>query len=172
MSIFILTEVMFFVALISAHTIMKAHATAGWPPPNQPRLPVEATAVTTGLLILSGILMVPAARCFAAQKLRATALCLWSGIILGLVFVGAQGSEWAGLLHYGLTMTSSSYGACFYLLIGAHGLHAVAAILGLIYVATRLHRGTLKGSALWTAQVFWYFVVLIWPLLYYTVYIK
>jgi heme/copper-type cytochrome/quinol oxidase subunit 3 len=69
-------------------------------------------------------------------------------------------------------MTSSSYGACFYLLIGSHGLHAIVAIGGMLYVAIRMHRGTLTNSALWTAQAFWYFVVLVWPVLYYMVYLK
>jgi cytochrome c oxidase subunit III len=172
MIIFIGTEVMFFTGLISAHVIMKAHASAGWPPPNQPRLPVEATAIMTALLILSGILMIPAARCLAVKKLRASAVCLWLGIGLGTAFVVGQGIEWARLLHFGLTMTSSSYGACFYLLIGAHAIHAIAALAGLFYVANRLRRGTLTGSALWTAQAFWYFVVLVWPVLYYMVYVK
>ncbi|MFT5129373.1 MAG: cytochrome c oxidase subunit 3 [Rhodothermales bacterium] len=172
MTIFIGTEVMFFTGLISAHVLMKAHASAGWPPPNQPRLPVEATAITTALLILSGILMIPAARCFTAKKLRAASIFLWLGIGLGAAFVIAQGVEWARLIHFGLTMTSSSFGSCFYLLIGSHAVHAIAAIIGMVYVALRLGRGTLTNSALWTAQTFWYFVVLVWPVLYYMVYLK
>ena len=171
MSIFIFTEIMFFAGLISAHVIMKANAQE-WPPLNQPRLPVEATAVTTGILILSGILMIPAARCFSRERLRLAAICLWGGIVLGSIFVIAQGSEWVRLIHFGLTMTSSSYGAIFYLVIGTHGIHAIGAIIGLLYVAKRMHQGTLTKTALWTAQTFWYFVVLVWPVLYYTVYIK
>src|ERR1700756_943600 len=58
MIIFIATEVMFFAALMSAHTIARATVLGGvWPPAGQPRLPVERTAINTAILLLSGILL-------------------------------------------------------------------------------------------------------------------
>src|SRR5271169_7234991 len=58
MIIFVATEVMFFAALMSAHTIARATVLGGvWPPPGQPRLPVERTAINTAILLLSGILL-------------------------------------------------------------------------------------------------------------------
>ena len=52
MLIFVIAETMMFAGLISAFTIVKAGA-LGWPPPGQPRLPVEATAFNTAVLLLS-----------------------------------------------------------------------------------------------------------------------
>ena len=58
MIIFVATEVMFFAALMSAHTIARATVLGGvWPPAGQPRLPVERTAINTAILLLSGILL-------------------------------------------------------------------------------------------------------------------
>src|ERR1700693_6649434 len=58
MIIFIATEVMFFAALMSAHTIARATVMGGvWPPAGQPRLPVERTAFNTAILLLSGVLL-------------------------------------------------------------------------------------------------------------------
>src|SRR5579872_2458242 len=58
MIIFIAAEIMFFAALMSAHTIARATVMGGvWPPAGQPRLPVERTAVNTGILLLSGVLL-------------------------------------------------------------------------------------------------------------------
>src|ERR1035437_519156 len=58
MIIFIATEIMFFAALMSAHTIAKAPVMGGvWPPAGQPRLPVERTAINTAILLLSGLLL-------------------------------------------------------------------------------------------------------------------
>ena len=55
MIIFVATEIMFFAGLMSAHTIAKATVLGGvWPPPGQPRLPVERTAINTAILLLSG----------------------------------------------------------------------------------------------------------------------
>ncbi|MHC4925434.1 MAG: cytochrome c oxidase subunit 3, partial [Planctomycetota bacterium] len=92
-------------------------------------------------------------------------------LLLGMFFVGAQGMEWVALLGEGLTLTSSTYGAFFYVIVGTHGLHAVAAILGLGWAWVRLQRGKLTASEFGTVQVFWYFVVLVWPVLYLKVYL-
>jgi heme/copper-type cytochrome/quinol oxidase subunit 3 len=170
MLIFIVTEIMFFAAFISAYLIVSAGALA-WPPPDQPRLPAEATAATTLLLLISGALMVPVARAFKAGDLDKTRKLLFVSVALGTAFVAFQGIEWVRLIKYGLTFTSSNYGAFFYLIIGTHAIHAVAAIGGLFYVYSNLRKGVLKGSQLWTAQTFWYFVVGIWPILYITVYL-
>ena len=63
---------------------------------------------------------------------------------LGAAFVALQGAEWVALLRQGLTLTSSSLGSFFYLIIGLHGLHVVVAIGILVYTwraaAARLAR--------------------------------
>src|SRR5579864_2459847 len=63
MIIFVVAEIMFFAALMSAHTIARATALGGvWPPAGQPRLPVERTAFNTAILLLSGGLLLIANR--------------------------------------------------------------------------------------------------------------
>src|ERR1700685_1131075 len=58
MIIFVVAEIMFFAALMSAHTIARATVLGGvWPPAGQPRLPVERTAFNTAILLLSGALL-------------------------------------------------------------------------------------------------------------------
>ena len=69
-------------------------------------------------------------------------------------------------------MQSSSYGGFFYLIVGAHA------------AARRRVRSSrwpgrwcgstrtgLTGSQLATVSAFWYFVVLVWPVLYWKVYL-
>ena len=94
-----------------------------------------------------------------------------SVLLFGLVFLVAQGREWVALLAQGLTLTSSALGSFFYLIIGCHGLHAVAALVVLGWALARLVRGTLTDEQFWTVRVLWYFVVGIWPLLYQQVYL-
>jgi cytochrome c oxidase subunit 3 len=53
MAIFVISEIMFFAGMISAFLIVKAAATS-WPPLDQPRLPVEETAINTLALLASG----------------------------------------------------------------------------------------------------------------------
>ena len=83
----------------------------------------------------------------------------------------AQGYEWVSLIHHGLTLTSSNYGSFFYLVVGMHGVHAVAGLIVLGRAVYRLTVGVLAPSTFGAAQVFWYFVVGLWPVLYFTVYL-
>ena len=171
MLIFVFTEVMLFAGMISAHAIVRSQSVGEmWPPYGQPRLPVEATALNTAALLLSGVLLVFAHFAFRKEARRALIPTLFA-LLLGLFFVGAQGMEWVALLGEGLTITSSTYGGFFYLIVGAHALHAVAAILGLSWAWLRLRQDALTAAEFGTVQVFWYFVVLVWPVLYLKVYL-
>ena len=171
MLIFIFTEVMFFAGLISAHSIVKSQVAGQlWPPYGQPRLPVEETAFNTLALLVSGVVLVYAWFAFRREAESARIPLLLS-ILLGTVFVGFQGVEWAALLGEGLTIQSSTYGGFFYLIVGAHALHAVGALAALVWAFYRLDREALTASQLATVSAFWYFVVLVWPILYMKVYL-
>ncbi|MCC7386503.1 MAG: cytochrome c oxidase subunit 3 [Deltaproteobacteria bacterium] len=171
MLLFAAAEAMFFAGLVSAFTIVRAGTPGGvWPPPGQPRLPFAETALNTGALLLSAAVLIWAHRRFR----RSPELARWpllTAMILGALFVTLQGVEWVGMLRQGLTLTSSTLGSFFYLVVGAHALHAVAAVGGLAYVFIRLLQGRLEPSHFFAAQVFWYFVVGLWPVLYLRVYL-
>lgn len=167
--IFIVSEVMFFSGLISAFTISKAGALPGtWPMPGQPRLPAEATMLNTALLMLSAVVLFVG---WWLSKKRSpiahwVVLAAWG---LGAGFVALQGVEWAALLSHGLTLTSSPLGSFFYVIVGGHALHAVAALIALFFAWLQLARGKATGL-FFGAQTFWYFVVLMWPIIYARVY--
>lgn len=171
MLLFVFTEAMLFAGLISAHAIVKSRAAGQmWPPFGQPRLPVESTALNTAALLASGLILVIAGLAFRRKRSRAL-VPLALSVLLGLFFVVFQGVEWVALLGDGLTMQSSPYGGFFYLIVGTHAAHAVAAILCLAWAFFRLRRKRLTASQFATVQVFWYFVVLVWPVLYLKVYL-
>ena len=171
MLIFVITEAMLFAGLISAFLIVKSAAPGLiWPPPGQPRLPVESTAINTVVLLASGLALFYANRAYRSDPAKARGP-LALALVCGVFFVGAQGMEWAAMLRQGLTMTSSTHGAFFYLIVGIHGLHAIAAIIGMGVMFAKLLRGTLEAPSFWAAQVFWYFVVGVWPVLYVQVYL-
>ncbi|MFQ5536612.1 MAG: heme-copper oxidase subunit III [Gemmatimonadota bacterium] len=172
MLLFVFTEGMLFAGMISAYVIVKAQAAGQlWPPYGQPRLPVEETAVNTAALLLSGAVLILAQKAFGRERRRAV-LPMAVSVLLGMFFVGFQGVEWVHLLGEGLTMVSSTYGAFFYLIVGTHAAHAVGAILAMIWAWNRMRRGSLTQSQFATVQVFWYFVVLVWPVLYWKVYLS
>lgn len=169
--IFIFAEVMFFAGLISAHAIVRSQVAGQlWPPYGQPRLPIEETAVNTLALLVSGIVLVLAWFAYRREPSGARIPLLLS-ILLGTVFVGFQGIEWMALLAEGLTIQSSTYGGFFYLIVGSHAVHALGALTALVWAFYRLDQKVLSTTQLATVSAFWYFVVLVWPVLYVKVYL-
>jgi len=170
MLLFVATEVMFFAGLISAFVIGKSNAIGGWPPPGQPRLPVEQTALNTAALLASGIALYLANRAFKRRESNTKRFLLIS-MLLGGFFVLFQGAEWLALIREGLTVTSSQLGGFFYLLVGAHAIHVAVGFIILLYTYRKLLRDDLDRFTFWPAQIFWYFVVAVWPILYWQVYL-
>jgi cytochrome c oxidase subunit 3 len=126
--------------------------------------------MNTAALLVSGIVLVLA--WFAFKRERSSArIPLLLSIALGAFFVWFQGLEWMALLGEGLTIQSSSYGGFFYLIVGSHAAHAVAALAALAWAWVRLDKDRLTLSQLATVSAFWYFVVLVWPVLYVKVYL-
>jgi len=169
MLLFVASEAMLFAGLISAFMIIKSSAPI-WPPPDQPRLPIEQTAFNTLALIASGVLLFYAAR--VAKKDREKARRpMFAALALGAFFVLFQGYEWVRLIGQGFTLTSSSLGSFFYLIVGLHAIHAVIG-LGILFRAwLKIERGWIALHTLAAAQVFWTFVVGLWPILYVVVYL-
>ena len=173
MTLFLGTEAMFFAGLISAFLILRA-GSAVWPPPDQPRLPTGLTGFNTILLLFSGFTMYAALR--VLRKGRAGALVGWLAVTaaLGITFLGVQGYEWVRLLGYGLSVSSGVYGATFYTLIGAHGIHVLAAVVALLFVLMRAGRRRYtmaRRDGVTICLMYWLFVVGVWPVLYILVYL-
>ncbi len=172
MAVFLGTEIMLFAGLVSAFLVLRVGATP-WPPPGQPRLPVVVTGFNTAALLASGVALAWAARAGRRRGASAARRGLSVAVLLGAAFVAAQGTEWARLLHFGLTTRSSLYGASFYTIVGTHGVHALA---GLAVLAAAWRRAGLLGpGARWdawltAAAMFWWFVAGVWPVLYAVVY--
>ena len=170
MLLFVVTEVMLFAGFVSAFLVAEASSMGiNWPPPGQPQLPFAQTALNTGALLLSGVLLFAAERRFRQEPASAQTLTN-AALVLGAGFVLLQGREWAGLIAQGMTLQSSQLAGFFYAIIGCHGVHAVVAVVALGDVARRMRAGTLTKEHFWTVQVFWYFVVGVWPVLYFTIY--
>ena len=169
--VFVGTELMFFMGLISAYMVIKAGA-GNWVPPESVRLPVAATAFNTAMLLLSGVSLFVAGRQAKKEGMSSPKVMrsYLIALLLGGFFVAYQGYEWVQLVRFGMTMTSGIFGACFFLLIGAHGIHALGALIAMAWFFGKMKQGTLSIETLMGMQVFWFFVVGIWPILYGLVY--
>jgi heme/copper-type cytochrome/quinol oxidase subunit 3 len=160
-------DVMLFAGLLFVFWVLRLAAPV-WPPPLQPRLPLGLTAMNTLVLLASGAVITwtgPHAR--VVRRLAAA-------MVLGALFVAVQGYEWVRLVGFGLTVTSGTYGALFYTVIGAHALHVVVALawLGATLVrAARIGSGGDRDATMEACVLYWRFVVALWPPLYVCVYL-
>lgn len=166
-------DAMLFAGLLFGFWVLRLAAPA-WPPPLQPRLPLEVTAVNTLILFASAPAMVAAMRALRRGDRRRLLRGLAMAAVLGALFVVIQGYEWARLIEFGFTVNSGVYGGLFYTLVGAHAVHLVAALgwLGVIVVLAGRGQFTAGRSAAARAcALYWYFVVALWPVLYVSVYL-
>jgi cytochrome c oxidase subunit 3 len=171
--LFIGAEGMFFAGLLSAFLVFRT-GSAVWPPPFQPRLPIIVTAVNTVILLWSSFTMHRALR--AIRRGNAQGLVDWMAVtaLLGMMFLSVQGYEWARLLQFGLTLSSSVYGATFYTLIGCHAAHVFGAVVWLLIILAMAKKHRFAPERFVGVQVcgiYWYFVVALWPILFGVVYL-
>lgn len=169
----IVAETMLFTGLIGAYMALRGGAPE-WPPQGQPRLPLAVTWVNTLVLLVSCLTMHRAVRALRARDARGLKFSLIETVVLGGAFMAIQGTEWVRLLRHGLSLSVSVYGATFYTLIGFHGLHVLAAVAWLLFVAARFggDRFSLKragGTEL--CAIYWYFVCALWAVLFPLVYL-
>ena len=173
MVLVIVVEALTFAGLISAFLSIRASLDF-WPPLDQPRYPVVATAINTAVLLASGVTMLLFMWRYRRpdSSVHTLTLLLVVTLALGGLFLGLQGIEWVRLIGYGLTVTSSSYGSIFYVLIGFHAIHVLTAVLCLALVTVSLltKQFPRRSAGMEAASIFWYFVVLVWPILYGVVY--
>lgn len=168
-------EIMLFSGLIGAFLVFRI-GNVTWPPPSHIgiELPRVVTGINTVLLLLSGYTMFQGWR--AIQKDRVKQLCNWLLItgVLGLLFLGVQGSEWVQLIRSGLTLQSGVYGGIFYVLIGCHAVHVLSAVIWLFIVFGMAMAGRFSANrytSVDTCTIYWIFVVALWPILYVLVYL-
>ena len=57
--------------------------------------------------------------------------------VMGAIFIGGQATEYAALVHEGMTISSSAYGSMFYLTTGFHGIHVTGGLIAFLFVLGR-----------------------------------
>jgi heme/copper-type cytochrome/quinol oxidase subunit 3 len=173
MLFFLGAETMFFAALVGGFLVLRTQSVV-WPPPFQPRLPVVVTGLNSLVLLASSLAMARATRALWRGEIERLRRWLGVAAALGAAFLLVQGYEWVRLIRFGLSVTSGVYGATFYTLIGAHGLHVLGALvwLGVTWLLTGAGRlGRPRPTPVAVCAIYWHYVVALWPVLYVLVYL-
>ena len=204
MSWFIFSEVMFFGAFFTALWWARAHSVpalgslenallwpdfkAVWPSlaagvtaspadiiePFTTMTPFWLPTINTALLLSSGVTLTIAHHALRENHRGRTIAFMWMTVILGLVFLGVQGYEYAhAYSDLNLKLTSGVYGSTFYMLTGFHGFHVLVGMLMLLFITLRLQKGHFTADRHFGfegAAWYWHFVDVVWLGLYILVY--
>jgi cytochrome c oxidase subunit 3 len=130
-AIAIISVLMFFMALASAFLVRKGGP--DWVPVQIPWLLWVNTVV---LLASSGTLELARKRLAQADVDGFKRFWLVT-TILGVIFLVGQVVAWRILVGQGIYLASNPASSFFFIFTGAHGLHLLGGVAGLIYVARR-----------------------------------
>lgn len=172
MMLFIVSEVMFFVAFFWAFFNASLFPVGGvWPPEGITTIPAfDLPLMMTMILLLSGCSVTWAHHAVLENNQKELQQGLAVSVFLGIVFLCFQVYEY-GAATFGIT--DGIYGSTFYLATGFHGFHV---LIGTIFLAVCYFR-SLKGHftkdshfGFEAAAWYWHFVDVVWLFLYISVY--
>lgn len=161
MKLAIVTEALLFVTLFFAYFYV-GHRHPIWPEePPKLRLALALLAI---LLASSGTLQL-SEHLLGKGRPSAARLLLLLTLALGLGFVAVQAVEYRNHLRE-LRPADDVYGSLFYVITSFHGLHVVAGLLmlGFVAILPSLTPSRSPHRPLHNAALYWHFVDVIWIL--------
>jgi cytochrome c oxidase subunit 3 len=175
MILFIVSEVMFFVAFFWAffHSSLAPTVEIGavWPPKGiQVLNPWEIPFLNTVILLSSGAAVTWAHHAILAGERSGAITGLAITIALAVVFTGFQGYEY---LEAPFTIADGVYGSTFFMATGFHGFHVIIGTLFLIVCLYRLYAFHFTKShhfGFEAAAWYWHFVDVVWLFLFVSIY--
>jgi cytochrome c oxidase subunit III len=172
--VWLASELMFFAALFAMYFTLRALNADLWAEETG-LLNIPFATVNTTILVLSSVTCQMGV--FAAEKGDVAGLRRWFIItfIMGSIFIGGQVTEYAELIHEGLTLSSSAYGSVFYLTTGFHGLHVTGGLIAFLLVLGRTYASRRFGNRQATSAIvvsyYWHFVDVVWIGLFFMIYV-
>jgi heme/copper-type cytochrome/quinol oxidase subunit 3 len=163
--VFVFVEVMFYSALISSFFVMRKGRDS-WGMEDARALPVLAEGFNGLVLGLGFLSILLALRAFQSGRKEAHGH-LFRAFGLSALFSLYQVVLAWKLVGVGVTLTSSVFGGCLYLIFGSHVLQTIigSAWIGKIFLSSRGNATAFLGE-LRGLTVFWGFLFAIWPVIY------
>ena len=173
MWVFLLSEIMFFTALIGSYIILRFSHPDAWQAPGKV-LNIPVTATNTFLLICSSVTMVKAYASIADGNQKMLRLWLVLTVLIGASFVGIQAYEYTHLIEKAFVPSAGLYGSTFYTMTGFHGFHVTMGVICMSFVTWKAFRGRYSATDHRGVEViglYWHFVDLVWIILFTIVYL-
>ena len=183
--IWLASDLLFFAGLFAAYFTVRNVRPELWAQETE-LLNFPFAATNTLILVLSSVTCQLGVFAAAKGKAGRTGSLLQLGkwgmrewfilsFIMGSIFIAGQATEYAELVHEGLTLSSSAYGSLFYLATGFHGLHVLGGLIAFLLVVGRtfVARKFTHEQAISAIVVsyYWHFVDVVWVALFASIYI-
>jgi cytochrome c oxidase subunit 3 len=153
---------MFFAALVSAYVVRRGFPNSDWQALEVPRI-----------LWLNTLILLASSFALARSRRRLLAgdddgFRHWWGVtaILGLFFLAGQLVAWRQLVVSGVYLATNPSSSFFYVFTGAHGLHLLGGIIGLLAVAFRPLLRLARSTAVDVVSMYWHFMDGLWLFLF------
>jgi len=128
-----------------------------------------AGAFNTFVLLTSSLAAVCAHSAAEKGDGKQAAKLLYLTCFGGLIFLIVKSFEWSHEIHLGYTITSSGFWSFYYIAAGLHGLHVIAGMVLMLWIASLAKRNE-ELQRVELIGIYWHFVDLVWiflfPLLY------
>jgi cytochrome c oxidase subunit 3 len=194
MILFIVSEVMFFVAwfwIFFEMALFHGHRTvsgieevrtawATWPPKGVETVsPWHLPLVNTLTLLLSGTTVTWAHHALQVGDRKGAKLGLLLTVILGLLFTSIQAYEYSHIVSEKLFFSPEAsaaglYGSAFFMATGFHGFHVIVGTIFLAICLLRLINGAFTPKQHFgfeAAAWYWHFVDVVWLFLFAFIYV-
>jgi cytochrome c oxidase subunit 3 len=185
MWVFLATEVLFFGGLFAAYSIYRAWYPEAFAAASA-TLDITLGTVNTVVLISSSLTMALAVHAAQTGHRRRLGWCLAATMVLGAVFLGIKGVEYAHKFaeHHvpgaGFQFEVGEYArhaqvffSLYFVMTGLHALHMVIGLGLMLWMAAWVWNGTISveySSPIEISGLYWHFVDIVWiflfPLLY------
>ena len=157
MLLFLLNDAVLFFMLIAAYVYF--HSSTA---------PTAARSLHPGLAAIFSLCLLASSGTMWRAAATGGHSWLAATLLLGVIFLCGQGSEYWRLFRQNITMSRSQFGTTFFSLTGVHALHV---LVGLILIAILMSRGAGLRPALPSIALYWYFVDAVWLVIFAVVYL-
>jgi heme/copper-type cytochrome/quinol oxidase subunit 3 len=157
----IATEGMLFICMFGGYYFLGTNKDR-WAEEVPPKL--LYALILLAILVVSSVVLEWGDKQVEKGRFGAARLAVWITVLIGLIFLGLQGyeyaDEWKMLAPY-----SDSYGSIFYAITSLHAAHVIFGVLMLCYLGVLPRYGDTAGTphrAYKAIAIYWHFVDVVW----------
>jgi cytochrome o ubiquinol oxidase subunit 3 len=161
--LFLLSDIIVFAALFAAYAVLSGEIAGG--PSGRDLFDRGRVLLETMCLLASSFTCGLASLAVQRKEPGPTYRWLAATFLLGVAFLGLEGSEFAAMVGRGAGPSRSAFLSAFFSLVGTHGLHVSVGLLWIVMMAAQvatLGFVPLVRRRLFCFALFWHALDIVW----------